>query len=761
MIGDGDSHTLKIALIGNPNSGKSTVFNQMTGLRQRTGNFPGVTVEVKEGTLRFPNGHEATLYDFPGTYSLYPTSSDEKVVTSVLANPADPFFPDALVYVADVTKLEKHLLLFTQLLDLNLPLLLALNMSDSAAELGIKVNASKLAESFGVPVIPISGRTGQNTMRLIIELEKMVDGPRSTVHGARSTMDGARLTVDGARPTVDGTRKSEPGDSVYREPSTVYRKPFYPLTESEKQVSEAIRHNLGVENPYRALLLAHHSEWLFFLKKTEKDTIAAIVTTKNFQSLRAQVDETLERYDRFTPISQAAVATPPAFPNTPTDRIDAILTHRIGGPLIFFVVMMLVFQAIFDWSTYPMDWIESGFAALSEFLTAQMPAAWYTELLTEGILAGLGGILVFVPQIAILFLLISILEEVGYMSRVVFMFDKTMRRFGMNGRSMVSLISGSACAVPAIMSSRTIGNWQERLITIMVTPFISCSARIPVYLVLIGLAVPAIKIGGILNLQSLVFGAMYVLGVLTAFAAGWAMKRWLNRREHSFLAIELPVYRMPLLKNVLLNVWEKVLAFIAGAGKIILIVSIALWALSRFGPGDSIEKAEIAAKTEALESKLDSADTDGLIQQRKLEASWAGQSGKLMEPVIRPLGYDWKIGIALLTSFAAREVFTGTLAVLYNMGGSEADINDRGENEAKATLRERMKSEKFSDTGNPVYTLATALSLLVFYALAMQCFSTLAVVRRETGSWKWAALQFGFMSGLAYLAAWAVYVLFS
>lgn len=747
MIGDGDSPTIKIALIGNPNSGKSTVFNQMTGLRQRTGNFPGVTVEVKEGTLRFPNGHEATLYDFPGTYSLYPTSSDEKVVTSVLANPADPFFPDALVYVADVTKLEKHLLLFTQLLDLNLPLLLALNMSDAAAELGIKVNASKLAESFGVPVIPISGRTGQNTMRLIIELEKMVDG---------------------TRPTVDGARKSEPGapvdripSTVHRVPSTVNRAPFYPLTESEKQVSEAIRHNLGVENPYRALLLAHHSDWLFFLNNTEKETIAAIISTKNFQSLRAQVDETLERYDRFTPISQSAVATPPTFPNTPTDRIDAVLTHRVAGPLIFFVVMLLVFQAIFDWSTYPMDWIEGGFAALSELVTAKMPAVWYTELITDGILAGLGGILVFVPQIAILFLLISILEEVGYMSRVVFMFDKTMRRFGMNGRSMVSLISGSACAVPAIMSSRTIGNWQERLITIMVTPFISCSARIPVYLVLIGLAVPAIKIGGFLNLQSLVFGAMYVLGVLTAFLAGWAMKRWLNRREHSFLAIELPVYRMPLVKNVLLNVWEKVLAFIAGAGKIILIVSIALWALSRFGPGDSIEKAEIAAQTEAVQNNLDSIDTEGLIQQRKLEASWAGQSGKLMEPVIRPLGYDWKIGIALLTSFAAREVFTGTLAVLYNMGGSEADINDRGENEAKATLRERMKSEKFSDTGKPVYTLATALSLLVFYALAMQCFSTLAVVRRETGSWKWAALQFGFMSGLAYLAAWAVYVLFS
>jgi ferrous iron transport protein B len=722
MNGDsGNPLPLKIALIGNPNSGKSTVFNQITGLRQRTGNFPGITVEAKEGTLRLPSGKEAILYDFPGTYSLYPTASDEKVVVSVLANPSDPFFPDILVYVADVTKLEKHLLLFTQLLDLNLPILLALNMSDSATELGIKVNASKLSDAFGVPVVPISGRTGENTMRLMAELENMANESRSVSN----------------------------------------RAPFYPLTESEKQVSEAIRQNLGVENHYRALLLAHHADWLHFLNNPEKETVAAIVSTKNFQSLRTQVDETLERYDRFTPISQAAVVAPPAFPNTPTDRIDAVLTHRIGGPLVFFAVMMLIFQAIFDWSGYPMDWIEGGFGMLSEFITQRMPAAWYTELITDGILAGFGGILVFVPQIAILFLLISVLEEVGYMARVVFMFDKTMRRYGMNGRSMVSLISGTACAVPAIMSTRTIGNWQERLITVMVTPFISCSARIPVYLVLIGLAVPAVKLGGFLSLRSVVFGAMYLLGVLTAFAAGWAMKRWLNRREHSFLAIELPVYRIPDWKNVLMNTWEKVWAFIVGAGKIILVVSIALWALSRFGPGDSIERAAKVAEQEAIQKNMDPAEMDGFVQQRKLEASWAGQAGKWLEPAIRPLGYDWKIGIALLTSFAAREVFTGTLAVLYNMGGAEGDINDRTENEAKATLRERMKSEKFSDTGEPVYTLATALSLLVFYALAMQCFSTLAVVRRETGSWKWALLQFVFMSGLAYLAAWLVYVLFS
>lgn len=719
MTGSND-RPAKVALIGNPNSGKSTIFNQLTGLRQKTGNFPGVTVDIKEGALKLPGGREAMLIDFPGTYSFYPSSSDEKLVSAVLANPADPYFPDAIIYIADVTNLEKHLLLLTQLLDLGIPIVMALNMADTATELGMNINVGKLADELDIPVLLISGRTGENITRLSNEVEKLL------------------------KSSPDKTRKS-----------------FYEPTANEKQIIEAVRQNLKEDNPYRALQLAHHYEWLPFLSDSEKAILATIVETKNFQSLRAQVDETLERYDRFTPIVQDTIQKPPAFPNTPTDRLDAILTHKWSGPIVFIGVMMLLFQAIFDWSGYPMEWIESGFSALNDFLNATLPEHWTTELLTDGVLAGLSGILVFVPQIALLFLLITILEEVGYMARVVFMFDRTMRRFGMNGRSVVALIGGSACAVPAIMSSRTIGNWKERLITVMVTPFISCSARIPVYLVLIGLAVPKVKIGGFLSAQGLVFGAMYALGVIAAFLSGWAMKRWLRTREPSFLAIELPVYRMPYWKNVWLTVWEKVSAFIVGAGKVILIVSIALWALSRFGPGDAIQQATVKAETDAQIQQLDTIHTQDLIRQRQLEASWAGQMGKSIEPAIRPLGYDWKIGIALLTSFAAREVFTGTLAVLYNMGSAEGDINDGAENEAKATLREKMRRETFSDTGKPVYTLATALSLLVFYALAMQCMSTMAVVRRETGSWKWALLQFLFMSGLAYLGAWFVYAIFA
>lgn len=707
---DAAGKLLSVALVGNPNSGKSTIFNQLTGLRQKTGNFPGVTVDVKEGRLRFPGGREARLTDLPGTYSLYPTSSDEKIVAAVLANPADPHYPDAIVYIADSTHLEKHLLLLTQLLDLGPPVLLALNMSDMAAETGIRVNAAKLSERLGIPVVSVSGRKGENIQKLVSEIEKMLQTPPAAP-----------------------------------------RKPFYTLSEQEKQVAEAVCLNLGIKNPYQGLLIAHHCSWLPFLSAPEQATIETIVQDKELASLRAQVDETLDRYDRFTPIVQEAVQRPPQFPSTPTDRIDEWLTHRWVGPVIFFAIMLLIFQAIYDWSATPMDLIESGFSNLNVWLKDFLPEHWTTDLLTDGILAGLSGILVFIPQIAVLFFLITLLEEVGYMARVVFMFDKTMRRYGMNGRSVVSLISGGACAVPAIMSSRTIGNWKERLITTMVTPFISCSARLPVYAVLIGLAVPAKRVFGVLSWQSLTFGSMYVLGVLAAFASGYAMKKVLRTRELSYLAIELPVYRMPHWKNLWLTVWEKVSAFVIGAGKIILVISIVLWALARFGPGDAMEQAALQAQTEALAQQLDETAAKDLVAAYQLEASYAGYLGKLIEPAIRPLGYDWKIGIAIIASFAAREVFVGTMSTIYSIGSSEDDV----------ALRAKMKAATFEDSGAPVYTLATALSLLVFYALAMQCMSTLAVVARETGTWKWALLQFIYMSLLAYLGAWAAYNLFA
>ncbi len=700
---------LNIALVGNPNCGKSTIFNQLTGLRQKTGNFPGITVEVKEGRMQFPSGRQAMLTDLPGTYSLYPTSSDEKIVASVLTNPKDAHYPNVVVYVADATHLEKHLLLLTQLLDLGIPVMMALNMSDTAEEIGIKVNTGVLADRLGIPVVAISGRTGANIQKLVGEIEKLLDTPSFS------------------------------------------QKHFYPLQEVEKQVAEAVCLNFNFTNTYQALLIAHHHEWLPFLSEQNQETIRAIVKDKGLVSLRFQVDETLDRYDRFTPIVQEAIQRPPQFPSTPTDQIDAVVTHRWWGPLLFFVVMLLVFQAIYDWSTVPMDWIEQFFAHLNVWLTGILPPHWSTDLITDGILAGLSGILVFIPQIAILFFLITVLEEIGYMARVVFIFDKTMRRFGMNGRSVVSLISGGACAVPAIMSSRTIGNWKERLITTMVTPFISCSARLPVYAVLIGLAVPDKRVFWIFSWQSLTFGSMYALGVVAAFASGYLMKKVLHTRESSYLAIELPVYRIPHWRNLWLTVWEKVGAFVVGAGKIILIISMVLWALARFGPGDAMAQAATKAKQDAQAQQLSQTEAADLQAAYQLEASYAGYLGKVIEPAIRPLGYDWKIGIALIASFAAREVFVGTMSTIYSIGSSEDDF----------ILREKMKTAKFEDSGTPVYTLATALSLLVFYALAMQCMSTIAVVKRETGSWKWALLQFSYMSLLAYLLAWLVYNLFA
>ena len=695
----------RIALLGNPNSGKSTVFNQLTGLRQKTGNFPGITVDIKEGKIALPTGEDVLLVDLPGTYSIHPTSSDEKIVTGILCNPEDKYFPDAVVYVADVTTLDKHLLLLTQLIDLGFPTILALNMTDIATERGIHVNSELLMKRLGIPVVCVSGRTGQNIPALLREMANVADQKESS---------------------------------------------FYKASPIEKEVAEAVVQNFPTQNPYRALLLAHHRAWLPFLTESQRETLQAISDTKGFNSVKVQVDETLIRYDQFTPIVEAGIQTQPDAPESRTDKLDAIFTHRLWGPLIFTVLMLMVFQAIYDWSSWPMDLIEGLFSNINGWINTQLPDNWFRSLLTDGVLAGLSGILVFVPQITILFFLITLLEEVGYMARVVFMFDKFMRRFGMNGRSIVALISGGACAVPAIMSSRTIGNWQERLITIMVTPFISCSARLPVYAVLIGLAVPSTKVFGFMGLQGLTFASMYLLGILAALGSGWAMKKWLGRREISYLAIELPVYRTPHWKNVWLTVWEKVSAFVWGAGKIILVISMVLWALASFGPGDSMEKAEATALEMATERKLDEQATADLVAAQQLESSYAGVMGKSIEPAIRPLGYDWKIGIALITSFAAREVFVGTMATIYSIGSAESEM----------AVRQKMKIAVWRDTGQPVYTLATALSLLVFYALAMQCMSTLAVVKKETGSWKWAILQFVFMGALAYLLAWVVYVLF-
>lgn len=700
---------LKVALIGNPNAGKTSIFNQLTGLQQKVGNFPGVTVDRKSGLVELSNGQAIEIIDFPGTYSLYPTSKDERLVAQTFINPGDSNYPDAIIYIADVTKLEKHLLLFSQVKDLSIPVLLVLNMADLAEQEGIQYDLTKLSRKLGAKTLLVSGRNGYGINDLRIALEDL------------------------SKATLEGTAKTD---------STFYR-----LSQEETRFATQIQEHFPNYTPYQLVLLGHHSQWLPFLTSSQKELIAKLVNDTDFKDFPLQVRETMQRYDFFTPLVYQAKIKEQNFTSSLTERLDNILTNRYAGPVIFFGLMMLIFQAIFAWAKFPMDLIEVIFGDTGDWLKNHLPHHWITSLLTDGILAGLGGIVVFIPQIAILFFLISILEEIGYMARAAFMFDRIMQFFGLNGRSIVALIAGGACAIPAIMSTRTISNWKERLITIMVTPFISCSARIPVYTVLIGFAIPPTTIWGIFNLQALAFMGLYALGITAALLAALVFRLILKTNESSFLMLELPEYRSPVMRNVWLTVWEKVKTFTVEAGKTIMIISLVLWVLSSFGGSKNMQNADTEAKRIAQEQNLDHKAFENLRSSKRLAASYAGQLGQIIEPVIKPLGFDWKIGIALITSFAAREVFVGTMATIYSIGNQEDEFS----------IRQQMAKEVDPVSGKKVYSVATSISLLLFYVFAMQCMSTLAVVARETKSWKWPLIQFIFMTGIAYLASYWIY----
>lgn len=699
-----DSH-FKIALAGNPNSGKTSLFNQLTGLRQKVANYPGITVEKKTALLTLGN-KKVRLVDLPGNYSLHPNREDEKISLQILTNPKSEDYPDAIIYVADSTELEKQMLLFTQLIDLGFPMLLVLNMSDIADRKNIVIDPSILQKAFGVPVILLSSRSGKDIEALKVEMVALCESVQTP-------------------------------------------QPFYKPGEKELSVTKAIQASNGVANDYMALLYAHHYDDLPFLDSTYTEKLKELGKTHGFNPLKFQIEETLARYDQFVPIIERATKSQEERPEGWTGRLDRILTHRFIGPFIFFIAMLLVFQAIYAWAAYPMEWIETLFGWANTGIEQTLPQSWFRNLITDGLLAGLGGIMIFIPQIAILFILITILDEIGYMARAVYLFDNLMRKFGLNGRSIVALVSGAACAIPAVMSTRTITNWRERMITILVTPFITCSARIPVFIVLIGFIVPPVTIGGVLNLQGLAFMAFYLVGIGTALSAAWVLKKILKTRQNSFLLQEMPNYRMPDFRQVILTTWDKVKSFIVEAGKIILMISLVLWFLGSYGPTRAMEEAEQTAMAAAQEQGLSEQQTNDLIAANKLEASFAGILGKTIEPVIKPLGYDWKIGIAVICSFAAREVFVGTMATLYSIGSTDDE----------ASIHNRMAKEVNPVTGKPVYSVATSLSLLLFYLFAMQCMSTLAVVRRETGSWKWPIYQFVGMTGLAYLVSLTAYQL--
>ncbi|MEL6388815.1 MAG: ferrous iron transport protein B [Bacteroidota bacterium] len=700
----------RVALVGNPNSGKSSLFNELTGLNQKISNYPGVTVERKTGLVDLPSGDQMLLVDFPGTYSMYPNSSEERLVVNTFTDPSHENYPDAIIYVAGAIELEKHFLLATQLRELGIPMLFCLAMSDIGERKGIQYDLNRVSDYLGVPCLKISTMTGENIDVLRTQLLQLIQ----------------------ADPLSDWKQSASKSDM-------------------ESEAIRIVSKHLDSDNSYRSLLIAHHHSWLIHLSAAQRIAISSSLASMEFASTKLQIDETLRRFNRFTPVIQKAEQRDRPFSQSWTNRVDSIITHRVLGPLIFFAAMFFIFQAIYSWSELPTVWIENGFAALSNGIRDVMPQVWYTDLIADGIIPGLGGILVFIPQITILFLLIGLLEEVGYMSRAVFMFDGLMQKVGLNGRSIVALVSSGACAIPAIMSTRTIANWKERLITIMVAPLISCSARIPIYTVLIGFVVADHTVLGIFDSRGLAFMCLYLLGITVALVSAWVFKQFIRSGDHSFLMIELPQYKRPILQNVMLSLKEKVWSFVWDAGKIIFVISIILWFLGSYGPGTSMDKATDRAIEVSQQLEYTPDQQEGYVAAQRMEASYAGVLGKWIEPAISPLGYDWKMGIALITSFAAREVFVGTMATIYSVGG--ADDN--------TTLRERMAQEINPKTGGPRYDLATSASLLLFYVFAMQCMSTLAVTRRETNSWKWPIIQFLFMGALAYLSSFSAYQILS
>lgn len=695
----------RIALLGNPNSGKSSLFNQLTGLNQKIGNFPGVTVDKRSGFCLLPNGVTAEIIDLPGIYSIYPRSLDEQIVAEVLLDHHSSTTPDIIVVTADATNLKRGLLLLTQIIDIGLPTILALNMMDLVTKAGISYDIKKLSQSLGVPVVPVNARNG--------------------------------IGIDGLKRQL-----SEPIPSPEKSVFTIWDEAKAPVKE--------LRSKVDLDNDYEAYQFLEQPKSLKFLSKENQQLVEQIRSAYNFFPGKFQGAETIQRYSAIQDLlNEVTLKTADLSWKNYSNRIDRVLTHKVWGYLLFFAVLFLIFQSIFAWATVPMDFIDTQFAHLGNYLNTALPAGPLTSLLANGIVPGIGGIMIFIPQIAILFAFISMLEESGYMARVVFLMDKVMRKFGLNGKSVVPLMSGVACAIPAIMATRTIDNWKERIITIMVTPLMSCSARLPVFTILIALIVPNQKALGFFNLQGLALMGLYLLGFLAALGSAYIMKTIIRVKERSYLIMELPTYRFPKWSNVGYTILEKTKAFVLEAGKVIMAISIILWALASYGPGDKLEKARENVLSEPENRRLSAQAVEDRIAAYKLEHSYAGIIGKAIEPVIKPLGYDWKIGIALITSFAAREVFVGTIATIYSIGSVGGDD--------VATIKSRLRKEVNPETGGPRFTPAVGFSLLIFYTFAMQCMSTLAIVYRETKGWKWPAIQLAYMTVLAYVSAFIVY----
>ena len=693
-----------IALIGNPNSGKSSLFNLLTGLRQSVGNFPGVTVEKKEGGFRLPNKQDCIVLDLPGTYSLYPRRSDEWVSYKQLMTPEKGESVDLAVVVVDASNLRRNLLYVSQVIDLKIPVVVALTMVDLAKKRGIKIDVDCLSREMQVPVVVVNARTGKGIEQL-----------KSTV--------AQMLTIE------------------------VTGQDFFPIDALAKEAIGEMRELIPGLGNYGAIhhLINHES---FELENGIQEKIEKIEEKYKFNHTKIQAEDIQLRYQKIRQVmlksvEEESIEKRKLF----SEQLDHFFLHKTWGYLIMGVVLFILFQSVFWVAEYPMNLIESGVGILGGWLGSVLPSGWIADIVVNGVLAGLGGILVFVPQIMILFGLITLLEDTGYMARISFLSDRIMRKVGLNGKSVMPMIGGFACAVPAIMSARNIENKKERLLTILVTPFMSCSARLPVYTILISLVIDEKMYFGFLSLQGLVMMALYLLGIVMALLASFILKFFIKIKEKSYFILELPVYRAPRWGNVGMTMIQKAKIFVVDAGKVIIMISLLLWFLSSYGPSEKMDQLNAQYAMAVKSNPTQAAQLEKQYNTDKLANSYAGILGKKIEPVIKPLGYDWKIGIALITSFAAREVFVGTMATLYSV---EEDNN--------SSLREKLRASVWPD-GKPVYSLATALSLMVFYVLAMQCMSTLAIVKRETGTWKWPTIQFFMMTGLAYLLSWLTYVI--